>query len=146
MIKTTVAFLESRLLSSQLEHYLKSFQKALIGWKKAGSRFDHVSRLKKISDRNFLNYGIESRHPIRSTKLRACSITKLLKNWSDSVPGFGLICCTTVNRIRTGSVINNKIRFRSAQDMWPPRRLQSPAWPHLLLHNEKNKSETKLLF
>jgi len=35
MIKTKVAFLEGRLLSSQSEH-LKSFQKALIDWKKAG--------------------------------------------------------------------------------------------------------------
>jgi len=35
MIKTKVAFLEGRLLSIQSEQ-LKSIQKALIGWKKAG--------------------------------------------------------------------------------------------------------------
>jgi len=38
MIKTKVAFLEDRLLSSQLSSNLKSFQKALIGWKKSGPR------------------------------------------------------------------------------------------------------------
>jgi len=35
MIKTKVAFLEGRLLSSQSEQ-IKSIQKSLIGWKKAG--------------------------------------------------------------------------------------------------------------
>jgi len=59
MIKTKVAFLEDRLLSSQSEQSekfskspdnLKSFQKALIGWKKAGPPkshfcFDHINRL-----------------------------------------------------------------------------------------------------
>jgi len=35
MIKTKMAFLEGRLLSSQSEQF-KSFLKALIGWKKAG--------------------------------------------------------------------------------------------------------------
>jgi len=35
MIKTKVAFLEGRHLSSQSEQ-LKSLQKTLIGWKKAG--------------------------------------------------------------------------------------------------------------
>jgi len=36
MIKTKVDFLENQLLSSQSEQS-ESFQKALIGWKKAGS-------------------------------------------------------------------------------------------------------------
>jgi len=49
MIKTKVAFLEGRLLSSQSEQ-LEKFSKALIGWKKAGPPikpllFDHVNRL-----------------------------------------------------------------------------------------------------
>jgi len=35
MIKTKVAFLEGRLLSSQLEQFEK-FSKSLVGWKKAG--------------------------------------------------------------------------------------------------------------
>jgi len=35
MIKTKVAFVESRLLSSQSEQF-KSIQRDLIGWKKAG--------------------------------------------------------------------------------------------------------------
>jgi len=35
MIKTKVAFLEGRLLPAN-KSYLKKFQKALIGWKKAG--------------------------------------------------------------------------------------------------------------
>jgi len=51
MIKTKVAVLEGRLLSSQSEQSEK-LSKALIGWKKAGSSknlllFDHVNRLKK---------------------------------------------------------------------------------------------------
>jgi len=38
MIKTKVAFLEGRLLSKQAnQSNLKSFQKALIGWKIAGA-------------------------------------------------------------------------------------------------------------
>jgi len=41
MTKTKVAFLEGRLLSSQSEQY-KSFQKALISWKKAGPPKTHV--------------------------------------------------------------------------------------------------------
>jgi len=49
MIKTEVAFLESRFLSSQSEQF-KKILKALIGWKKAGLPkihfcFDHVNRL-----------------------------------------------------------------------------------------------------
>jgi len=49
MIKTKVAFLEGRLFPSNQSN-LKSFQKALIGWKKADpsknlSCFDHVNRL-----------------------------------------------------------------------------------------------------
>jgi len=49
MIKTKLALLKGRLLSSQLGN-LKSFQKALIGWKKADLPkshfcFDHVNRL-----------------------------------------------------------------------------------------------------
>jgi len=35
MIKTIVAFLKGRLLSSQSEQFKKYIQKALIGWKKA---------------------------------------------------------------------------------------------------------------
>jgi len=49
MIKTKVAFLEGRLFPANQSH-LKSFQKALIGWLKAGLPikpllFDHVNRL-----------------------------------------------------------------------------------------------------
>jgi len=40
MINTKVAFLEGRLLTSQLEQSEK-FQKALIGWKKAGPPKKH---------------------------------------------------------------------------------------------------------
>jgi len=40
MIKTKVAFLEGRLLSSQSEQFEK-FQKALIGWKKASPPKSH---------------------------------------------------------------------------------------------------------
>jgi len=50
MIKTKVAFLEGRILSSQSEQSEKFF-KALIGWKKAGPPkkpllFNHVNRLR----------------------------------------------------------------------------------------------------
>jgi len=37
MIKTKVAFLEGRLLFSQLEQFEAFFQNALIGYKKSGS-------------------------------------------------------------------------------------------------------------
>jgi len=44
MIKTKVAFLEGRLLSSQSEQSEK-FSKALIGWKKAG----HKRNMQKVA-------------------------------------------------------------------------------------------------
>jgi len=57
MIKTTVALLEGRLLSSQPEQ-IQKFSKTLIGWIKASLQksdfcFDHVNRLKVSISFNF---------------------------------------------------------------------------------------------